>query len=220
MFSDRMVPTVSQENFLANSRNKSRLISMLISKFAEADIICKLTQEDADRLIVVISISLASQHGRVTVVGEDIGLLVIMVGLCTPSNVYFLKPGKGNVHSTLYHPPSIIDKSIADNILFLHAMSGCDTTSAMYNQGKVKFIRTLNKNPDLGRTIKVFADPAADVEAIVTAGEQFLLALYGSGKQYTSLNNLRYRQYVSSAYKVTLNIAPPPPLKLQHDRIR
>jgi hypothetical protein len=38
---------------------------------------------------------------------------------------------------------SIIDKTVADHILFLHAFSGCDTTSALFNQGKMKFINVL-----------------------------------------------------------------------------
>lgn len=38
---------------------------------------------------------------------------------------------------------------IADNLLFLHAFSGCDTTSAAYNMDKLKFLITLEKHPEL-----------------------------------------------------------------------
>lgn len=213
VFSEQMMPTVTQENFLANTNNKKRLISMLMSKFKEAKILCKQAQEDADRLIVVTAKNLASHHSSVTVVGEDVDLLVIMIGLCTPSNVTFLKPGKGKVQSKLYNPKSTIDKTVADHILFLHAMSGCDTTSAVYGQGKVKFLKTLKNNPEIGPTIKVFTDPDADLEDVVIAGENFLLVLYDSHKHYRSLNSLRYRQYVLSAYKVTSNIAALSPTK-------
>ncbi|XP_031335335.1 uncharacterized protein LOC116165167 isoform X2 [Photinus pyralis] len=212
-FNDKMVPTVPQEKFLSNPYNKSRFISMLLQKLSASQIDTKQASEDADTLIVQTAQSLAEEHETVVVVGEDVDLLVIMIGTLTSSNVYFLKPGKGKHLPSVYHPSSTIDKCLAEHILFIHAVSGCDSTSALFKQGKVKFIKTLTKYPDLSVYIRQFRSPRATSEEISEAGEKFLVALYGGDHRTTSINKLRYKQYVSSAFKVSGNVASIPPTK-------
>lgn len=137
---------------------------------------------------------------------------MILIGLCSPDikNVLFFKPGKGKVSQTLYNPHLAADKTLSDHILFLHAMSGCDTTSALLNQEKLKFLKVLQRNNDLQPVIDAFKDPHAYQDEIAEAGNVFLMARYGKGHE-TSLNDLRYRQYVSSSYKSKTNIASLPP---------
>lgn len=135
------------------------------------------------------------------------------MGLKTPANIYFLKPGRGKSPRLLYHPGSAVEKSVANHMLFLHAMSGCDSTSALFNQGKVKFLKTLSKNPDLESYITKFTDPSAHPEEITVAGEKFLIVFYGGNHPTTTLNKLRYKQYVTSRHQQTR--LPYLPLKLQ-----
>ncbi|KAI5741876.1 hypothetical protein M8J77_000714 [Diaphorina citri] len=157
--------------------------------------------------------SLASEEEDevVVLVSEDVDLLVILIGTRSPSNVYFLKPGRGKVVPVLYHPQTTIETSLAEHILFIHAISGCDSTSALFNQGKVKALRTVVKNPDLLPYIRRFLDPASTTREITEAGERFLIVLYGGNHETTSLNKLRYKSYVTSAFKVTSYIAALPP---------
>ncbi|KAF2887191.1 hypothetical protein ILUMI_18982 [Ignelater luminosus] len=61
-------------------------------------------------------------------------------------------------------------------------MSGCNTTSALFNQGKIKFLNVLKRNSNLADVIHIFQDSQAAQDNIVTAGEAFLKALYGLGK--------------------------------------
>lgn len=91
-----MVPKVSQESFVANPKNKNRLITLLKFKFAAVNIICEQAHEDADTTIINKALNLAIKHDSVVVIGEDI-ILVILVGCYSNPNVYFLKFGKGNV---------------------------------------------------------------------------------------------------------------------------
>ena len=149
---------------------------------------------------------------------EGIDLLVILIGLCGPDikNVFFLKPGKGKVSQTLYNPHLAADKTLSEHILFLHALSGCDTTSAFFNQGKLKFLKVMQKNNKLQTVIDAFKDPHAHQGEMAEAVNVFLMALYGKGHE-TSLNDLRYRQYVSSSYKSKTNIVSLPPPKLLHN---
>jgi hypothetical protein len=212
LFDETMIPTVSQKKFLGNDTNKIRLIGMLKTKFEAANFIVKQTTEDADTLIINTAISISSTFDSVIVVGEDVDLLVLLTALSTRSNIYLLKPGKGKTLQQIYSTQSIIDKTAADNILFLHAFSGCDTTSALFNQGKMKCVNVLLKNPHLKELVQVFKNQDANPEIIAEAGERFLLTLYGySGVKSISLNNYRHQCFTKLAYKNKFNFALLPP---------
>jgi hypothetical protein len=89
-------------------------------------------------------------------------------------NVYFRKPGKGKIVEKTYFPRSLqFSDVVADNILFLHAFSSCDTASCLFNRGKIKFFNLLEKNKSLSNLIQIFKDENADSEDIISAGENF-----------------------------------------------
>ena len=95
-----------------------------------------------------------------------------------PDNVYFRKSGRGKIPDALFSKSCFKYKNIVENILFLHAVSGCDTTSALFGQGKLKFCRTLQRYPSLNESVRLFKDPAADKEKITEVAESFFVALY------------------------------------------
>ena len=97
-------------------------------------------KEDADRLIVTSVIEMASDFEKVVIVGEDVDLLVIFNGLNNPthSNIYFHKCGRGKKPDILYSTNSI--SSDRHLILFADALSGCDSTSCFFGQGKAKLL--------------------------------------------------------------------------------
>ncbi|GBM48840.1 hypothetical protein AVEN_21622-1 [Araneus ventricosus] len=213
MFDETMIPTVSQEKFLANPKNKDRLISILKNKFYSLNMTYKKADEDADCLIVNSVLALAPTHMSVVVIGEDIDLLVILIGICTFGNVYFLKLGKRRIAEKIFSPHTSLEKTIADNILFVHAMSGCDTTSALFNYDKMKFVQTLENNSHL-KVIEIFKNPDITPEAVVDAGNRFLVALFGypiSASDTPSLNNVRYKCYKKSSFNKSSNMASLPP---------
>ena len=128
--------------------------------------------------------NMSANHDNVVVIGEDMDLLVVLIGLCNVSNVYFMKPGKGKTTQRIYSPLGAIDKIAAKHIFFLHAMSGCDTTSALYSQGKRKYLNILAKSTGLQNIVDIFNNPDAAVDEVIKAGLLFLVHLYGfSGKQ-------------------------------------
>ena len=93
-------------------------------------------------------------------------------------------------------------------------MSGCDTTSALFNNGKMKFIQTLEKNPGLHKVIEICKNSDLTPEAVADAGNRFLVALYGyptSTSDTLSLNNVRYKCYIKSSFNKTSNMASLPP---------
>lgn len=70
------VPT-NQQQFLANTHNKTRFISFLCEKLNAAHISIKQADNDADVLIVETAIE-QSNTSTTIVVGEDVDLLIIL----------------------------------------------------------------------------------------------------------------------------------------------
>ncbi|GBN18912.1 hypothetical protein AVEN_103324-1 [Araneus ventricosus] len=122
---------------------------MLYVKFQKEDFVVRQAEVDADYLIIkrkgTLEIEKGSQY--VVVVGEDIDLLVIKAASTKSENIFFLKPGRGKAEDALYCATTLnIAPHIRGNILFLHVFSCCDTISALFRQGKKKFIDVLNCN--------------------------------------------------------------------------
>ncbi|GBO39393.1 hypothetical protein AVEN_191696-1 [Araneus ventricosus] len=94
-------------------------------------------------------------------------------------NILFLKPGRGEAGDALYcaATPNIAPH-IRVNILFLHAFSGRDTTSALFRQEKKKCINVLNST-ELQQVVNIFRDESACPYDIDEAEQKVLIALYG-----------------------------------------
>lgn len=70
---------------------------------AEVDIDIVQALEDADVLIINTAKSKASEFDSVTIIGEDIDLLVLLTALASShDNIYFQKSGRGNAPCVFY----------------------------------------------------------------------------------------------------------------------
>lgn len=178
-----MIPTVSQEKFLSNDRNKNRFIFYLSEKLKAAEFFTDQAYEDADAVIVQTAINVASDEKPAVIVAEDIDILVILTQK-TPVNkkVYFLKPSKGKTAERLYDSNAFINASLKNVVGFIHAFAECDTTSAFYKQGKSKIIRLLENNISLLNLALTFNMPNATSQQIEHAGTKLISAMYGGKK--------------------------------------
>lgn len=209
IFEKTMNPHMPKEKLLANEKNKSRFISFLRQELERAGITAIQAPEDADVLIVETAKNLSSNYDLVYVIGEDIDLL-ILINAFAPDNVCFCKVGKGKMLDTFYSNKSFKYGDISENILFLHAVSGCDTTSALFGQGKIKFCTTLEKFPCINESVKIFKDPNAEKNTLFKAMEPFLVTLYGA-EHTSSLNELRYLRFAQATTSNKFNLARLPP---------
>lgn len=213
VFNDLTVLQVPQDKFLANEKNKLKFIDFLKNILERANISVKLAVEDADVLIVqtAIAISIEGNFDNIFIVGEDIDLLVLLTGLAPGrENLYFRKCGKGKVPDMLYST-ECFKYNFPQAVFFLHAFSGCDTTSALFGQGKAKFCTLLKNHPQLENAINVFSNPEATADQVANVGEKCLIYLYGGDPNKINLNELRYRLFTKSAAKVKSNLARLPP---------
>ena len=98
-------------------------------------------------------------------------------------------------------------------LMYVHAISGCDTVSASYMKGKKRAPVVLCSYGGQD-SLSTFTEPRSTPEDIAYVGERFLLKLYGAVRS-TSLDKLRYilnTQSVSPSYLspgFTLESLPP-----------
>ncbi len=108
-------------------------------------------------------------------------------------DIYFRPEPKASskVHS-VWHVKEVKHQFAGDvvcrNLLFLHAITGCDTTSRLYGVGKATALKKLKNAHYLMEQAKVFGCRST-VSDIVTAGEKALVILFG-GKPGISLNKM------------------------------
>lgn len=107
-----MIPTASQEKFMCNDTNKSRLIGMLQTKFDAAIFMVKQATEDAYTLIVTMTTILCI-FDSIIVVGKYVDLIIIFTSSCTRSNLYtrkpyIIEPGKGQILQQIYSTEIIL----------------------------------------------------------------------------------------------------------------
>lgn len=115
-----MTVPINQQQFLANTHNKSHFISMLSEKLTTGDIIVKQANNDADVLIIETALEQFNTN-KTIVVGEDVDLLLILIAR-TPTDrmIYFLKPGKAQTETKMYssHSFEFIFKMSSSYLIF------------------------------------------------------------------------------------------------------
>ena len=87
---------------------------------------------------------LAGSEEAVVLVGTDADLLVMLVARTPPDAKLFLLR------------PSMAVGDRKQNLLFLHAITGCDIPSALYRQGKEMDISVVSNYDIPGYEVKVF----------------------------------------------------------------
>jgi len=85
---------------------------------------------------------------------------------------------------------------VCKNILFLHAILGCDTTSRLHGIGKAAALKKIETDSRFLQQAEIFDRPAgrATKEDIIVAGEKALLSLYNDGSE-EKLDSLRYTRF-------------------------
>jgi hypothetical protein len=204
-----LIANPTQSQFLGNNHNKSQLIDLLELHLREGGVNVQKAAADADTLIVTTGITAGTgRNGNVVIVGDDTDLVVLLIALASPKReILLLKPGTSKVETKVYSS-ACLQRALPNvyrHMLFVHAMSGCDTTSAPYKKGKKKVLALLEEDQKLRSVVDVFNNCDASPDAISSAGEIFMLALYAAGKGVASLDEQRYFMYHTTVAKQGLN---------------
>ncbi len=186
--------------FLSNDRNKHAFLLMLGEKLQQSGCTVHHATADADLLIVKTALECVMTSDTV-VIGDDTDLLILLCYHSDPhsTNTVYLKPqqkrnnkekGTWNIKLTREK----LGNDICDNILALHALLGCDTTSRLFGMGKGTVIKKFESNTTFASAIRVFNDSHVSRQQIINAGERALVALY-NGDNTCTLDDLRFQKF-------------------------
>ena len=131
---------------------------------------------------MLTALDVADTCAASVLVGEDTDLLILLNVLSDPEKyIKMLRPGRKCHPDKVYSSAALRSAlgGMVDSLLFVHAATGCDTTSAVYRKGKRVPFRKLQAQPALCTAVQVFNDPQASKNAVAAAGEAFLCVVYG-----------------------------------------
>jgi hypothetical protein len=173
---------------------------------------CKVfhAENDADYLIATKAIE-SARRSETVLIGDDTDLLVLLLyhfELDT-HNIIFLPQQRGS-KSKIWSICDIkrkLDPTVTRNLLFLHAILGCDTTSRLHGICKGSSLKKILTNKDLVEAAMVFDRENALPTEIAAAGEKALLVMY-SAKSGNSLNSLRYQKFIDKTSSRLVQIDP------------
>ncbi|KAJ8882390.1 hypothetical protein PR048_014197 [Dryococelus australis] len=186
--------STTQADFLSNHHNKERLITLFFRHLETAGIEVCNSEGDADTLIVKRALELASLGNNVTVVASDTDIAVMLLARATDDmQLRVLSPGIGESK---------------DCVLFCHAVTGCDTTSAFFGNSKKKAWKFLPRS-DMRNVTIVFSSPESTKQEVCAAGETFYIALYG-GINVESLDELKWKLAGGFLVPILTSQAPAP----------
>lgn len=180
-FQDDMKLTMKKDAFLSNTDNKKRFLAMLQRYLSEAGYTTLQSEADADVLIVKTAVDSASE-GPTVLVGDDTDLLILLCYHMRTDgyDLYFRPEPKANSKEirvwNMRKVAEELGSDLCQNMLFLHAVLGCDTTSRPFGLGKATSLKKFQE-PDFRIQAKVFDDPASTAAAIQAAGEKALVTL-------------------------------------------
>ena len=129
--------TTSREVFVANPHNKFQLIKMRSGRLQAIGFMTEQSKGDADTLIVKSAISYAQDGRSIITMAEDTDILVLFMDHWREGmgNMVFgtdIKKNKKRSKTFFWCISELIQSTTQqETLLFAHAWSGCDTTSAI-----------------------------------------------------------------------------------------
>ena len=147
---------------------------------------CKVFHATAD--VDVLIIQKAIESSDTVLVGDDTDLLVLALYhfKLTGHNLFFAPAPKKNAKQRIWdinQTKEDLGMFFCKQILFQHAILGCDTTSRLFGIGKGAIVKKLKGNATLKQAAEVFDSVSSTPKDIESAGEKALVAIYnGKGK--------------------------------------
>ena len=135
----------AKERFLSNNHNKSQLIGLLKNAFVADGHTVTVCKGDADAIIVKEALDSVA-NGNVVVVADDTDVAVMLLYHWkeNQSDIFLLQETLGKCWSINDTSKRIED--IKEHLLFIHAWSGCDSTSSVFGKGKPSFLNLVRKS--------------------------------------------------------------------------
>ena len=200
---------------MKHSGNKKQLIQLMCSNNT-ADNIHMIGEEqnmfdheEADVSIIsyLFFLHQCGELEHIQVRCDDTDILILLL--------YFYWNMKPNIQITMKKfDESIIDinatatklGNTCDQLLAMHALTGCDTTSYPYSKGKTTGFNVRLKHPVIG--LECFGEEDISKDELFDVGSKFFCYLYGS-ETCVSMACLRYKLFSSNKRTPCIKSLPP-----------
>ena len=203
-FKPEMQLTIKKKAFLANPRNKQKFLYFIGSELEKAGVELYHSAGDAD-FDIVSTCSMAKRRS-VVVVGDDTDLLVLLLHHLSPEHhVIFLQTASKIINIRILQDH--LAPNLTASLLFLHAITGCDTTSRPYSIGKVM---AMSKCHQLMDSATLFMKPNQSHDDVNKHGQAALEVLYNSKPG----NSLDFERAARFSSKVASRLVYLPPESL------
>ena len=208
-------PAPDQAQFLANVDNKAELIISLERCLNEAGVSTKCCVADADTTIVSSALGYAREGASVRIVANDTDILIVLIHHWdeTMADIFLRRPSAkaGLNEYNIRDIVASVDPVVKRHILFAHAWSGCDTTSATYGQGKTAILKRLIADEKVRILSESISDSNDVPKDVAMAGQKLFVRLYGGGDQanLASLRLNRFKQMMVQSNSVRVASLPP-----------
>ena len=204
---DMQVDT-NQQQFLSNKEKKTQFITLLSDSLSACGHCVIQSKGDADTLIVKAALDLATSKKTTTVIADDTDILILLLHhYRTAMSDIFLVSERS---SSRYNIRELIEQMhpiVLKHILFIHALGGCDSTSAIFGKGKTSILLKLQSSAEIQLLSCVFEDYSSSQLQISQAGIRIFVIIYG-GSENETLNRLRYVSYMNMLTKSFAAIQP------------
>ena len=149
-------------------------------------------------MLIVDTAVESAERDQIILIGEDTDLLKLLCHYASSdaNNIYF-KPEQRRNMKTVARVWNIketklkLGNELCDNLLFVHAFLGCDTTSSVFGFGKGLVLKKHLKDENYRECAAVFTNgEGISVDDIVKYGEIAMVILFG-GNSPEKLDSLR-----------------------------
>ena len=181
-----MMVRLKKDEFFANSSNKQKFVYLLGEMLEVAGFSVHHATGDADLLIVQAAIQSFRQNPT-TLVGDDTDLLILLchhADMDSPHERFLRSEPKQRLKNVLKvwnvkKTKSSLGLQVCKNLLFVHAILGCDTTSSVFGIGMGAALKKIQTNKAFQEQAEVFNRTDALGDDVV-AGENEMLTFYNN----------------------------------------
>ncbi|CAL4059724.1 unnamed protein product [Meganyctiphanes norvegica] len=174
-----------RDEFLSRVCNKQHCINLLSAELKERG--CNIIQASGDADVDIVKPSIeTARHKTAALIGEDTDLLILLLYQANANfkDLYFYSDIKAK-ETKVYHincMKNLIGNELCAQLLFIHAFTGCNTTSRIFGIGKKSvFQKLLKGNSNLQSCANIFVSPNQSIDSIAKLGLQAMSIIFEGG---------------------------------------
>jgi len=165
---------------------------------------------DADVEIAKAAINMPAFRPT-TLIGEDTDLLVLLLYHAEVSrcNALYFRSDKAESHVyNIKVLKQVLGEAVCNDLLFLHAFTGCHSVSRVFGIGKkLGFQRIIKEEKAMKDCSKAFYRPKQSQDVVETNGCKAMVALFNAD-QKDSLASIRYNMLCKKVARAKMFVTP------------